>query len=72
MQGITAACDIWSLGCTIIELVTGLPPYFHLNTAQALYKYNNLLFIIILLYYYDIFYLFILFIYFRIYILLLL
>jgi serine/threonine protein kinase len=38
MQGITSSCDIWSLGCTIIELLTGAPPYFELNTAQALYK----------------------------------
>lgn len=27
-----------SVGCTTIELLTGKPPYFHLNTAQALFR----------------------------------
>jgi serine/threonine protein kinase len=38
MTGTTAACDVWSVGCTIIELITGKPPYFDLPQISALYK----------------------------------
>jgi serine/threonine protein kinase len=38
MQGPTAACDIWSLGCTIIELLTGKPPYMELDPMAALFR----------------------------------
>ncbi|CAM9364055.1 unnamed protein product [Discosporangium mesarthrocarpum] len=38
MTGTTTACDLWSVGCTIIELLTGKPPYFDLPQMTALYK----------------------------------
>jgi len=36
-----AACDMWSLGCTIIELMTGHPPYINLLPIQAMYQIVN-------------------------------
>ncbi|KAA6404394.1 MAG: putative Cytokinesis protein sepH [Streblomastix strix] len=38
LKGATQASDIWSLGCTIIEMLTGSPPYFSLPPMVALYK----------------------------------
>ena len=32
------ASDIWSVGCTIIELVTGYPPYFDMSAMAAMFK----------------------------------
>ena len=34
----TAACDIWSVGCIVIELLTGKPPYYDLAPMAALFR----------------------------------
>lgn len=31
-------CDVWALGCTVLELVTGKPPWSHLNPVTALFQ----------------------------------
>ena len=36
--GVGTACDIWSLGCTVIEFLTGEPPYFDLDPMPALFR----------------------------------
>lgn len=45
MQGsISSACDIWSLGCTVIELLTGIflisghPPFYDMIPMSALFN----------------------------------
>ncbi|PWA48524.1 MAP3K epsilon protein kinase 1 [Artemisia annua] len=38
MSGVCAASDIWSVGCTVIELLTGVPPYYKLQPMPALFK----------------------------------
>jgi len=35
LQGATTASDIWSLGCTVVELLTGQPPYSDLPNSMA-------------------------------------
>uniref|UniRef100_M4BTD0 Protein kinase domain-containing protein n=1 Tax=Hyaloperonospora arabidopsidis (strain Emoy2) TaxID=559515 RepID=M4BTD0_HYAAE len=38
MAGWSSASDIWSVGCTIIELLTTKPPYFDLAPMAALFR----------------------------------
>lgn len=38
MTCVTAAADIWSVGCLAIELLTGQPPYFDLQPMSALFR----------------------------------
>ena len=38
MSGVSAASDIWSMGCTVIELLTCIPPYYDLQPMAALYR----------------------------------
>ncbi|KAL0083438.1 kinase-like domain-containing protein [Phycomyces blakesleeanus] len=37
LEGASTKSDIWSLGCTIVELLTGKPPYANLISMSALY-----------------------------------
>lgn len=37
LNGATTASDIWSLGCTVLELITGKPPYADLDQMAALF-----------------------------------
>lgn len=37
-QGYGLAADIWSLGCTVLEMLTRQPPYFDLEGMQAIFR----------------------------------
>ncbi|KAG1621894.1 hypothetical protein G6F46_001272 [Rhizopus delemar] len=37
----SAKIDIWSLGCTVLEMLTGTHPWMHLTSLAALYAIGN-------------------------------
>ena len=41
LAGATTASDIWSVGCTVIELLDGRPPYHTLDPMPALFRIVN-------------------------------
>ncbi|KAH9828404.1 cytokinesis protein sepH-like [Teratosphaeria destructans] len=41
LSGASTASDIWSLGCTVIELIDGKPPYHKLAPMPALFRIVN-------------------------------
>lgn len=38
LKGASSKSDIWSLGCTLIELITGKPPYADLIAMSAMFR----------------------------------
>lgn len=46
MTQVTPASDIWSVGCLIIELLTGYPPYFDLQPMSALFRIVQVCFVL--------------------------
>lgn len=40
-SGATTVSDIWSVGCVVIELIEGFPPYHNLDPMPALFRIVN-------------------------------
>ncbi|CAG8463672.1 17327_t:CDS:2 [Racocetra persica] len=38
LSGATTSSDIWSVGCVVVELLEGKPPYHHLDPMPALFR----------------------------------
>eukprot|EP00178_Gracilaria_changii_P018643 TRINITY_DN534_c0_g1_i1.p1 TRINITY_DN534_c0_g1~~TRINITY_DN534_c0_g1_i1.p1 ORF type:complete len:1013 (+),score=172.90 TRINITY_DN534_c0_g1_i1:2354-5392(+) len=38
LTGSSTASDIWSVGCTVVEVLTGFPPYHELSDVTALFR----------------------------------
>ncbi|BFZ56162.1 Protein kinase of the Mitotic Exit Network [Savitreella phatthalungensis] len=38
LQGASPAADVWSVGCTVVELLTGHPPYADLDAVAAMFR----------------------------------
>ncbi|KAJ0914552.1 putative protein kinase STE-STE-Pl family [Helianthus annuus] len=45
MSGVCTASDIWSVGCIVIELLTGAPPYYDLQPMPALFRIVQVFFL---------------------------